>query len=142
MKKNFALILLVQVLTMAAVLTSCSDDTKVSVVPTLGAITFSPSSCEGGDLITATVTYKDKGEYCSLYRGAIEYDGDTKTVTTSLDDNGNITFSFYAPKVNRRLQISFSANVSLHAGNTLYAQTNTVKNYLDIVTIEDEDEDE
>lgn len=141
MKKINVLFMSLALLLLTALVSSCSDDKKEAVVPTLDSITFTPSACNGGDLIKATVKYKEKGEYCSLYKGTIEYDGVPKVVNVATDENGNITFSFNAPKVNRRLQISFFLEVSLHAGNTLYGKTNTVKNILDITTIEEEDEE-
>lgn len=119
---------------------SCEDEKKESVVPTLGKITLSPAECNGGDTVRATVTVADQGEYCTYFRGILSCDDDPNPVSITKMDDGNLTFTFIAPKRNGNLHVSFFATMSLHAGNTPYGETNKVSTTLRVHYVEPEEE--
>ena len=121
---------------------SCEDEKKESIVPTLGKITLSPAECNGGDTVRATVTVADQGEYCTYFKGTLSYDDASKSVGITKTDDGNLTFLFIAPNRNGNLHVSFFATMSLHAGNTLYGETNKVNTTLRVHYVEPEEEDE
>lgn len=119
---------------------SCEDEKKESVVPTLGKITLSPAECNGGDTVRATVTVADQGEYCTYFKGTLSYGDESKKVDITKMDDGSLTFRFVAPKWNGNLHVSFFATMSLHAGNTLYGETNKVNTTLRVHYVEPEEE--
>lgn len=122
------------------VFASCEDEKKESVVPTLGKITLSPAECNGGDTVRATVTVADQGEYCAYFKGTLSYGDESKSVGITKTDDGNLTFLFIAPNRNGNLHVSFFATMSLHAGNTLYGETNKVNTTLRVHYVEPEEE--
>lgn len=124
------------------IVTACEDEKKESVVPVLGKMTLSQTDCEGGDTVTAVVTVADQGAYCSYFKGTLTYEDASKSIGITKMDDGNLTFWFVAPKRNGNLHVSFFATVSLHAGNTLYGETNKVNTTLRVHYVEPEEEGE
>lgn len=130
---------------------ACDDDDKPATVPTFDKIELSPSPCNAGDTITATVTLKEEGanyyysyqEYKigkSTYRlGSKSYNtsNPTKTNGSVSSLTGTVTFKFKAPsKSDTTYTVTFNAmcasSADAFASGSLYSQTNTVSTQLPI----------
>lgn len=130
---------------------ACDDDNKSAIAPTFEKIELSPSPCNAGDSITATVTLKEEGAYYyysyqeysignSTYRlGSKSYNtsNPTKTNGSVSDLTGTATFKFKAPsKSDTTYTVTFKAmcasSADAFASGSLYVQTNTVSVQLPI----------
>ncbi len=130
---------------------ACEDDDKSAVAPTFDKIELSPSPCNPGDTITATVTLKQDGAYYyysyqeysigqSTYRlGSKSYNTSNPTNTNGSVSSltGAVTFKFKAPsKADTTYTVTFHAMCSSSAdafpNGGLYSQTNTVSAKLPI----------
>jgi hypothetical protein len=147
-------LLLCSALALAGMMTfsACDDDdAKVAKAPKLEKIELSPSTCNAGDTITATVTLAEEGDYYyysyqdykignSTYRlGSNSYNrsNPTKTNGSVSSLTGTATFKFKAPsKADTTYTVTFYAMCASSAdaftSGSLYAQTNTVSTKLTI----------
>ncbi len=130
---------------------ACDDDNKSAIAPTFEKIELSPSPCNAGDSITATVTLKEEGAYYyysyqeysignSTYRlGSKSYNTSNPTKTNGSVSalTGTATFKFKAPsKSDTTYTVTFKAmcasSADAFASGSLYVQTNTVSVQLPI----------
>lgn len=140
-------------LVIALALGSCDDDEDgTSIVPTFEQIILTPSECNPGDSITATVTIAEDGTYYyysyqeytvgnSSYRlGSNSYNKSNPNRTNGSISalTGNATFKFKAPsqKSDTTYTITFHATCASSANGFenggLYSNTNTVRTTLTI----------
>lgn len=130
---------------------SACDEDKPAVAPKLDKIELSPSTCNPGDSVTATVTIKEEGAYYyysyqeykignSSYRlGSKSYNTSNPKLTNGSVSalTGTATFKFKAPaKSDTTYTVTFKAYCASSADafstGSLYAETNTVSTQLRI----------
>ncbi len=137
----------------ALVFVACDDDDDgTSTAPKFDQIVLTPSTCNPGDSITATVTIAEEGNYYyysyqeytignSTYRlGSNSYNNSNPNRTNGSISalTGNATFTFKAPsqKSDTTYAITFHATCASSAngfeGGGLYTNTNTVRTTLTI----------
>lgn len=130
MKTKFIILSAISACLFAA---SCSDDMESkSVKPTFSGITVTPSTCNPGEEVKATVGYEKKGAYFYFYSQIITMDDSivykNEAHTTDLPTNVKII----APKTPGNHVLQYSAKVSYTSGTKLFDETDKVKTTLTV----------
>ena len=150
MKTIFSALLITAAVTLFC---ACSDDDAVSTNPSFEELTLTPTTCYGGDTLTAVVTFADKGS--NLYMNTYYYswnDGTTvfreewDVVNPTGHDNITFLIPVDASVAAGTYIVTFGATTvrySAHGENgTLYGSANTVSASFTILSDSDDDEDE
>ena len=153
MKALFSALLIAAAITLFC---ACSDDDSVSTNPSFEELTLTPTTCYGGDTLTAVVTFADKGS--NLYMNTYYYswnDGVTvfreswDVIAPTSHDNVTFLIPVDASVAAGTYIVTFGAETvrySSHGENgTLYGSANTVSASFTILSngsSDDDDEDE